>query len=68
MDWCTSRKENLEILHSSRQNTFKKIHCLDHVVGVLRYLACNQGQIKTRREEDRLIGLPHINYARQPSD
>ena len=51
---------------SSRKNTFKKIHCLDHVVGVLRYLACDQGQIKTRRDKDGLISLPHTHYARQP--
>ena len=51
---------------SSRKNTFKKIHCLDHVVGVLRYLACDQGQIKTRRDKDGLTSLPHTHYARQP--
>ena len=51
---------------SSRKNTFKKIHCLDHVVGVLRYLACDQGQTKTRRDEDGLVSLPHTHYARQP--
>ena len=51
---------------SSRKNTFEKIHCLDHVVGVLRYLACDQGQTKTRRDEDGLVSLPHTHYARQP--
>ena len=51
---------------SSRKNTFKKIHCLDHVVGVLRYLACDQGQTKTKRDEDGLVSLPHTHYARQP--
>ena len=53
---------------SSRKDTFKKIHCLDHVVGVLTYLACDQGQIKTRREEDGVVSLPlaHTHYARHP--
>ena len=30
----------------SRKNTFKKIHGLDHIVGVLKCLACDQGQVK----------------------
>ena len=54
------------ILMSSSKNTFKKIHCLDHVVGVLRYLACSDGQGKTRRDADGLISYPHTHYARQP--
>ena len=54
------------ILLSSSKNTFKKIHCLDHVVGVLRYLACSDGQIKTRRDADGLVTYPHTHYARQP--
>ena len=51
---------------SSRKNKFKKIHCLDHTVEVLRYLSCDQGQTKTRRDEDGLVSLPHTHYARQP--
>ena len=46
------------VMHSFRKNTFKKIHCLNHDVGELRYLACNQGQIETRCGEDGLISLP----------
>ena len=51
---------------SSTKNTFRKVHCLDHVVGVLRYLACNDGQIKTKRNGDGIISYPHTHYARQP--
>ena len=51
--------------HSSRKNTLKKIHCLNHVVGVLRYLACDQGQIKTRCDKDGLTSLFHTHYPRQ---
>ena len=51
---------------STTKNTFRKIHCLDHVVGVLRYLACSNGQIKTRRDGDGIISYPHTHYARQP--
>ena len=47
------------ILMSSSKNTFKKIHCLDHVVGVLRYLACSGGQVRTRRDADGLVSYPH---------
>ena len=54
------------VILSSSKNTFKKIHCLDHAVGVLRYLACSDGQIKTRRDADGLISQPHTHYARQP--
>ena len=29
-------------------------------------MACDQGQTKTRRDEDGLVSLPHTHYARQP--
>ena len=56
------------IKFSSRKNTFKKIFCLDHAVGVLRYLACADGQRIGRRDGDGLYTHPHTHYARQPID
>ena len=50
----------------SKKNTFKKIKCLDHAVGVLRYLACKDGQRVGRRDNDGLVTHPHTHYARQP--
>ena len=47
---------------------FKKIKCLDHVVGVLRYVACKDGQRVSRRDGDGLVTHPHTHYARQPID
>ena len=32
------------VTFASSKNTFKKIICLDHEVGVLRYMACKDGQ------------------------
>ena len=54
------------IRFASRKNTFKKIKCLDHAVGVLRYLACKDGQKVGRRDGDGLVTHPHTHYARQP--
>ena len=51
---------------TSRKNTFKKINCLDHVVGVLRYVACQDGQKVGRRDSDGLVTHPHTHYSRQP--
>ena len=51
---------------SSPKNTFKKIICLDHAVGVLRYMACKDGQRIGRRDGDGLVTHPHTHYARQP--
>ena len=56
------------IKFSSRKNTFKKILCLDHVVGVLRYITCGDGQKTGRRDDDGLVSHPHTHYARQPID
>ena len=56
------------IKFSSPKNTFKKIYCLDHAVGVLRYLACDDGQRVGRRDDDGLVTHPHTHYARQPID
>ena len=51
---------------SSPKNTFKKVICLDHAVGVLRYMACKDGQRVGRRDGDGLVTHPHTHYARQP--
>ena len=50
----------------STKNTFKKINCLDHAVGVLRYIACKDGQRVGRRDQDGLRTHPHTHYSRQP--
>ena len=51
---------------SSPKNTFKKIKCLDHAIGVLRYMACKDGQRVGRRDGDGLVTHPHTHYSRQP--
>ena len=53
---------------SSPKNTFKKIKCLDHAVGVLRYMTCKDGQRIGRRDRDGLVTHPHTHYARPPID
>ena len=52
------------IKFQSRKNTFKNINCLDHAVGVLRYLTCKDGQRIGRRDADGLVTHPHTHYAR----
>ena len=47
-----------------RKTTFKRILCADHVVGVLRYICCNDGQRQTKRGQDGLMGAPHTHYDR----
>ena len=54
------------ISFTSKKNSFRKIKCLDHAVGVLRYLACKDGQRVGRRDGDGLVTHPHTHYARQP--
>ena len=56
------------IKFSSPKNTFKKIICLDHAVGVLRYLTCGDGQRVGRRDAHGLVTHPHTHYVRQPID
>ena len=53
---------------TSTKKTFKKVICLDHAVGVLRYMACKDGQRVGRRDGDGLLTHPHTHYARQPID
>ena len=45
---------------------FKRIEYLDHIVGVLRYVACNQRV--SRWDGDCLLTHLHAHYARQPID
>ena len=47
------------------KTTFKKIICLDHAVGVLRYICCKDGQKPSRRDGDGLLGRPHVHYSRR---
>ena len=47
------------------KTTFKKIICLDHAVGVLRYICCKDGQKPLRRDGDGLRGKPHVHYSRR---
>ena len=49
----------VDVKFKSSKNTFKKIKCLDHAVGVLRYLACKDGQRAGRRDQDGLQTHPH---------
>ena len=58
----------LDVAFKSTKNTFKKIKGLDHAVGVLRYIACKDGQRAGRRDGDGLRTHPHTHYARQPID
>ena len=58
----------LDVKFKSTKNTFKKIKCLDHAVGVLRYIACKDGQRVGRRDRDGLVTHPHTHYSRQPID
>ena len=58
----------VDVKFKSTKNTFKKIKCLDHAVGVLRYLACKDGQRTGRRDRDGLQTHPHTHYSRQPID
>lgn len=48
----------------SSKTNLKKILCLDHAVGVLRYICCADGQKFTRRGPDGLMGAPHTHYCR----
>lgn len=47
------------------KTTFKKIICLDHAIGVLRYITCADGQKPLRRDGDGLRGTPHSHYDRK---
>ena len=48
------------------KTTFKKIHCADHAVGVLRYICCKDGQMKNkRRDADGLVFQGHTHYSRR---
>ena len=60
------KARRLNIKFQSTKNTFKKIKCLDHAVGVLRYIACKDGQKVGRRDYDGLVTHPHVHFARQP--
>ena len=47
------------------KTTFKPVICPDHAVGVLRYICCEDGQTKKRRDADGLSAAkPHTHYLR----
>ena len=47
--------QRVNINFSSSKKMFKKIKCLDHVVGVLRHVACKGSQRVSRRGGDGLV-------------
>ena len=55
-------------MFSSSKNLLKKIKCLDHVVGVLRFVACKGNQRVNRRDGDGLVTHLHVHSAQQPID
>ena len=66
-----SRKKQarcVDVKFKSAKNTFKRIKCLDHAVGVLRYIACKDGQRAGRQDRDGLLTHPHTHYSRKPID
>ena len=61
-----ARRVNIKF--SSSKNMFKRIECLDHVVGVLRSVACKGNQRVSRRDGAGLVTHLHAHYARQSID
>ena len=57
-----------DVKFKSAKNTFKKIKCLDHAVGVLKYITCKDGQSAGRRDQDGLHTHPQTHYSRQTID
>ena len=51
-----------------KKTTFKKVVCPDHAVGVLRYITCEDGEKKGKRDRDGLLGAPHTHYCRSVFD
>ena len=45
------------------KTTFKKIICADHMIGILGYICCEDGQRTTKPDADGLMGSPHTHYA-----
>ena len=66
MESWKKQARRVGIKFASSKNTFKKVICLDHAVGVLRYISCKDGQRVGRRDGDGLVTHPHTHYARQP--
>lgn len=61
------RLQRAGVRHNSK-TTFKKIICFDHLIGVMRYICCEDGQKVTRRGHDGLMGSPHTHYCRSVFD
>ena len=66
LDSWRRRAKRVGIQFQSTKNTFKRIKCLDHAVGVLRYFSCKDGQKTGKRDRDGLRTHPHVHYSRQP--
>ena len=58
----------VDIKSSSVKSAFMKIKCLNHVVGVLRCMACKDSGRDGCRDRDGLVSHPHRHYVRQPID
>lgn len=54
--------------HKLFKTTFRPILCGDHLCGVLRYIACKDGQKIGKRGHDGLLTPPHLHYARRVFD
>ena len=68
LDSWRRQSRRVGVKFSAPKNTFKKVTCLDHAVGILRYMACKDGQRVARRDGDSLVTHPHTHYSRQPID
>ena len=56
-----ARRTNEKLFFDSR---FKKVHCFDHIIGIMRYIHCKDGQKVGRRNQDGLATVPHLHYSR----
>lgn len=68
LDGWRRKAKKVGVHFSSNKNTFRKIKCLDHGVGVLRYLTCRDGQKVGNRDADGLVTHPHVHYSRKAID
>ena len=55
-------------LSLNTKTTFKKVHCLDHIDGNVRYISCKEGRKLTKLDKDGLMGKPHTHYCRMVFD
>ena len=55
------RRTNENLFLDSR---FQKVHCFDHIIGIMRDIHCKDGQKVGRRNQDGLVTVPHLHYSR----